>query len=74
MRVYKCFDFIAFVSFVTDMPLPLEGRVSTMFVTLSKWKSDTQTGGSTGTVEENVSPDLCGSTLSLPFLLQMCFI
>lgn len=62
------------MSFVTDMPLPLEARLSTVFAMLSKWKSDTQIGGSAGTVEENVPPAVCGVTLSLPVLLQMRFI
>lgn len=58
---------------LTDTLLPLEGAVSTVSVTLSKWIGEIQTGGSTGTKEWHFLLALCGANLCLPVQLQLCF-
>lgn len=57
---------------LTDTSLPLEGTVSTVSVTLSKWKREIQTGRSRGTKEWNFLLASCGANLCLPVQQQLC--
>lgn len=56
-----------------DMSLPLEATVSTVSVTLSKWKREIQTEVSRGTKEQDFLLDLCCANSCLPVQLQLCF-